>query len=164
MQPRALLYQHVLTVSANMLLISPLEWAAMSNSRDYNLGSVGTYTNGSAANQMGLAQHRYHQQKSVGEGYVRRAKTRLSTDHWIRIALSIVVGASTGYLMIQVFVLPFYWPVGVATLLAIIFYQLLLGPLRVVVRTFRWILLACAITFAVYAALRFLEALRTASK
>jgi len=135
----------------------------MSDSRDYNLGRVGMYANGSAANQVGLAHHRYHQQKWLEEGHGRRTKTRLSMDHWIRIVLSVVVGASTGYLMMQVSVLALYWPVGVAILLAVVFHRLLLGPLRFVVTMFRWILLACAFASVAFVALRFLEELRTVS-
>lgn len=138
----------------------------MSDSNDYNQGSLGTYTTGSAANQLGLAQHWHRQQEWLEEARTtRRAKTRLSSDpdRWIRIVLSLAVSASAGCLEMQILGLPWYWSLGTATLLAIVFYRLLLGPLRVVVTTFKWIWLTCAIGFAAYAVLRFLEALRTAS-
>jgi len=138
----------------------------MSDSNDYNQGSQGTYTTGSAANQLGLAQHWHQQQEWLEEGRAtRRTKARLSTDSelWIRIVLSVVLSASAGYLEMQTLAVPWYWPLGTMILLLIIFYRLLLGPLRVVVTTFRWVLVCCAIALAAYAVLRFLEALRTAS-
>ena len=138
----------------------------MSDSNDYNQGSLGTYTTGSAANQLGLAQHWHQQQKWLEEGRTtQRARARRSTDSdlWIRIVLSVAVSASGSYLEMRVLPLPWYWPLGTAILLAIVFYRLLLGPLRIVVTTFKWICLTCAIGAAAYALLRFLEALRTAS-
>ncbi len=138
----------------------------MSDSNDYNQGSLGTYTTGSAANQLGLAQHRHKQQEWLEEGRATqgaKAHPSMDPDLWIRIVLSVVVSASAGYLEMQTLAVPWYWPVGTVTLLLIVFYRLLLGPLRVVVTTFRWILVCCAIALAAYAVLRFLEALRTAS-
>ena len=138
----------------------------MSDSNDYNQGSLGTYTTGSAANQLGLAQHWHQQREGLEEGCATpRAKTRRSTDSdlWIRIVLSFVASASVGYLEMQTLAVPWYWPLGTVVLLAIVIYRLLLGPLRVVVTTFKWVWLLCAIAFAAYAVLRFLEALRTAS-
>jgi|SRR5581483_4947894 len=138
----------------------------MSDSNDYNQGSLGTYTTGSAANQLGLAQHWHQQQEWLEEGRAtRRTKARLSTDSelWIRIFLSVAVSASAGYLEMRTLAMPWYWPLGTVTLLAVVVYRLLLGPLRVVVTTFKWILVCGAIALAAYAVLRFLEALRTAS-
>src|SRR5581483_808387 len=138
----------------------------MSDSNDYNQGSLGTYTSGSAANQLGLAQHWHQQQKWLEEGRATpRAKARPSTDPglWFGFVLSVVVSASAGYLEMQTLAVPWYWPLGTVTLLAVVVYRLLLGPLRVVVTTFKWILVCCAIALAAYAVLRFLEALRTAS-
>ena len=138
----------------------------MSDSNDYNQGRLGNYTTGSAANQLGLAQHRHQQQEWLEEERAtRRAKARPSADpdHWIRIVLSFVVSASVGYLEMQTLAVPWYWLLGTVTLLMVVCYRLLLGPLRVVVATFKWILVCCAIALAAYAILRFLEALRTAS-
>ena len=138
----------------------------MSDSNDYNQGRLGNYTTGSAANQLGLAQHRHQQQEWLEEEIAtRRAKARPSADPdlWFRVVLSVAVSASAGYLEMQTLALPWYWLLGTVTLLMVVVYKLLLGPLRVIVATFKWILLLCAIAFAAYAVLRFLEALRTAS-
>ena len=134
----------------------------MSDSNDYNQGSLGTYTTGSAANQLGLAQHWQQQREGCA---TPRAKTRRSNDSdlWIRIVLSFAVSASVGYLEMQTLAVPWYWPLGTVVLLAIVIYRLLLGPLRFVVTTFKWILVCCAFALAAYAGLRFLEALRTAN-
>jgi hypothetical protein len=139
----------------------------MSESNDYNQGSLGTYTTGSAPNQLGLAQHRHQQQEWIEEGRAtRRPKARFSTDpdRRIRIILSVVVSALAGYLESQTLAVPWYWPLGTITLLAIVFYRLLLGPLRIVVTTLKWVLLLCGIAFVACAVLRFFETLRTASK
>jgi hypothetical protein len=138
----------------------------MSDSNDYNNGSLGIYTTGSTANQLGLAQHRHRQQEfSEAESAIRRPKDRHPShlDHWIRIVLSVGVSGSVGYVGLQNLVLPWYLPVGVAALLAIIIYRLLCGPLKLLVNGFKWALAVCAIGVAAYALVRFVEALHSVS-
>lgn len=127
--------------------------------------SIGTYTTGNTANQLGLAQHWHNQQWLEQQRDLRRARRRRAThlDPWIRIILAVNLSGAVVYAAMQSLALPSGWAVGTAALLAVVFYGLLLGPLQFLVTAFKWMVAACALGWAAYALVRFLAALHTAS-
>lgn len=125
------------------------------------LGSYGIHTGGEA-NRLALEERRRQEQEirrqhqdlvarrtSVAAGGGQPAGSSKSLEEWLAGLVGVALWAVLSYYGITELGLPWYWPVGIGLVVAVVTCKLLLGPLYFVLTVTKWLFCLGMLAFMV---------------